>query len=250
MRLRSELASHNPTDEREPRFQHLTTVLFSMSLQSSPTLLDFAAKSSLKLVAESTSIEFDTLDVNPYEYLSKQQIDSLASSDRVDYCSLLIPGANGLGNLFENICDRVNSTHEILSLPGNPFAALRMAKSVVQRRSPQKAINIIAHSNGNLNVIPFLVGSLQTLARTMNWNPIPIKVCRLDPIGIPKSTVKGVAQVIDIGSNKPDSRDLRDRAALSFLRPDFRVREGIGHYDLLNDTEIFDCLTGSPYNFF
>ncbi|WP_019503093.1 hypothetical protein [Pseudanabaena sp. PCC 6802] len=221
-----------------------------MSLQSLPPLLEFAAKPSLKLVAESASIKFDTFDVNPYEYLSRQQLDSLASSDRVEYCSLLIPGANGLGNLFENICDRASRAHQILSLSGNPFTALSMAKSVVRRLSPQKAIHIIAHSNGNLNVVPFLVTSLQTLVRRMAWDLVPIKVCRLDPIGIPKSTVVGAAQVIDIGSNKPDSNDLRDRAALSFLRPDFRVRQGIGHYDLLNDTEILDRLIETPYNFF
>jgi hypothetical protein len=217
-----------------------------MPLQSSSILSGFTRKP----VAKSNSIGLVALDVDLYEYLSEQSLNSLSMIDRTEYCSLLIPGANGLGNLFENICDRTNTTHKILSLPGNPFAALRMAKSVVRRLSPQKAIHIIAHSNGNLNVVPFLVASLQTLTKAMNWELLPIKVCRLDPIGIPKSTVVGAAQVIDIGSNKPDSRDPRDRAALSFLRPDFRARQGIGHSDLLNDTEIFDRLTGSPYNFF
>jgi hypothetical protein len=193
---------------------------------------------------------FVTLEIDPYEFLSLRSGNSLASGDLVEYCSLLIPGANGLGNLFENLFDRADRTHKILSLPGNPFTALRRAKSVVQKLLPQKAIYIIAHSNGNLNVVPFLVASLQTLARSMSWDPIPIKVCRLDPIGIPKSTVIGAAQVIDIGSNKPMSRDPRDRAALKLLHPDFRARQGIGHSDLLNDAEIFDRLTGSPYNFF
>jgi hypothetical protein len=204
-----------------------------------------------ELTIRPTSVKFQTLDIDLYEYLSSQSLDTHASSDRTEYCSLLIPGANGLGNLFENICDRAHRTHKIFSLPGNPFTALRMAKSVVQELSPHVAIRIIAHSNGNLNVAPFLVGSLQTLAKTMNWRyPIPIKVCRLDPIGIPKSTIIGAQQVVDIGSNKPDSKDPRDRAALSFLQPDFRARQGIGHYDLLNDDEIFARLAGTPYHFF
>lgn len=218
-----------------------------MPFQSRPILQEFAVKAA----TNSTSVDFVAAEIDLHEYLSKQPIDSTGLSDLTGCCSLLIPGANGLGSLFENICDRANKSHKILSLSGNPFAALRMAKSVVRRLSPQQAIHIIAHSNGNLNVVPFLVASLQTLARTMNWgSPIPIKVCRLDPIGIPKSTIIGAQQVVDIGSNKPDSRDPRDQAALSFLRPDFRARQGIGHYDLLNDVEIFDRLSGSPYHFF
>jgi hypothetical protein len=231
----------NPSIER-----NIGAKYSSIPLQSLSILPELATNS----ITKSNSVELVALDIYLYEYLSKQPLNSLIASDRPEYCSLLVPGANGLGNLFEHICDRSKRVHKILALPENPFTALRMAKSVVRRLSPQKAIHIIAHSNGNLNIAPFLVASLRTLAKTMNRDPIPIKVCRLDPIGIPKSTVIGAAQVIDIGSNKPDSRDPRDRAALSFLRPDFRARQGIGHSDLLNDTEIFDRLTGSPYNFF
>jgi hypothetical protein len=213
-----------------------------MTLPSLPTLQELAIRS--------TSVKFKTLDIDLYEYLSSRSLDTLASSDRVG-CSLLIPGANGFGNLFENICDRTGGRGGVFLLPGTPFKAFKIAQAVVRKRSSrQKPINIIAHSNGNINVVPFLVASLQAVAWTINQgHPIPIRVCRLDPIGIPKSIIIGAAQVVDIGSNKPDSRDPRDRAALSFLRPDFRARKGVGHSDLLNDLEILDRLVTPPYNF-
>jgi hypothetical protein len=199
--------------------------------------------------AHSTSIGFKALDVDPYEYLSGQSLDTIDSND-FGRCSLLIPGANGFGNLFENICDRSGGRGGVFLLPGTPFKAFKIVQAVFQKRSPRKSINIIAHSNGNVNVVPFLVASLQAIAwRIDRCYPIPIKVCRLDPIGIPKSIIIGAEQVVDIGSNKPDSRDPRDRAALSFLRPDFRARKGVGHSDLLNDREILDRLATPPYNF-
>jgi hypothetical protein len=192
---------------------------------------------------------FTPLEIEHY-FTCTRSINFIDSSDRAESFSFLIPGANGLGSLSEHIRNRTDSTFRVLSLPGNPFAALKLAKSVIRKLSPQKSINIIAHSNGNVHVVPLLVASLQTMARKLRWeHSAPIFVCRLDPIGIPKSTVLGAAQVVDIGSNKPDSRDLRDLAALSFLRPDFRARQGIGHCDLINDAEIFDRLVEPPYNF-
>jgi hypothetical protein len=212
-----------------------------MTLPSLPALQELAIRS--------TSVKFKTLDIDLYEYLSSQSLDTHASSDR-GCCSLLIPGANGFGNLFENICDRSGGQGGVFLLPGTPFKAFKIAQAVFRKRSPCKSINIIAHSNGNINVVPFLVASLKAEAWTIGKGyPISIKVCRLDPIGIPKSIIVGAEQVVDIGSNKPDSRDPRDRAALSFLRPDFRARKGVGHSDLLNDLEILDRLVAPPYNF-
>lgn len=191
-----------------------------------------------------------TVPENEYYASCSKSIDFIDSSDRAESFSFLVQGANGLGSLFDLICDRTDCRFRILSLPRNPFTALKLAKSVIHKLSPQKSINIIAHSNGNVHVVPLLVASLQSMARKLGWDySTSIRVCRLDPIGIPKSIVLGATQVVDIGSNKPDSRDPRDRAALSFLRPDFRARLGIGHCDLLNDAEIFDRLIESPYNF-
>lgn len=136
-------------------------------------------------IVHSTSIGFKALDVDLYEYLSDQSLDTIDSNDR-GCCSLLIPGANGFGNLFENICDRSGGRGGVFLLPGTPFKAFKIAQAVFRKRSPCKSINIIAHSNGNVNVVPFLVASLQAIAwRFGRGYPIPIKVCRLDPIGIP-----------------------------------------------------------------
>jgi RHS repeat-associated protein len=178
-------------------------------------------------------IGFEGKDNNLYRYVDNTPITSVDPSGLVTFA---VPGADGLDRLPVNLFLLPGRRYGVFPLPSNPIQAVSLAVGLVQLRQPGEPVNIIAHSNGNLNILIPLVPALRLALRGDNCEPnVRINVARLDPTFVPKATVIGANQIVDVGSNNPNSDDIRDWASLNLLRPDFRAREGVGHNDLLNE---------------
>lgn len=65
---------------------------------------------------------------------------------------------------------------------------------------------------------------------------------RLDPTGVGKPGSKQCKNVIDIGSNNPNSTDLRDLAGAKNNEVDARAPDGIGHNGLLSNPVVRDAI--------
>ncbi|WP_342596962.1 RHS repeat-associated core domain-containing protein [Cyanobacterium aponinum UTEX 3222] len=182
-------------------------------------------------------ISFDSGTYNLYGYVDNNPV---SNSDPSGLVTFAIPGADGLDNLAVNISRLPLRRFGVFALSGDPVIDIPLALGLIQFRQTGEPINIIAHSNGNLSSVPFLVPALRFAVR--NCEPVQINVGRLDLTFVPKAFVIGANKIVDVGSNNPGSSDIRDRGSLAFLRPDFRARQGVGHNDLLNEWPILFVL--------
>ena len=99
-------------------------------------------------------------------------------------------------------------------------------------------INIIGHSDGT-KVANKVANSVKLFHPLTN-----IYLGRLDPTGVLR-VPRIVAQSFDIASNAPFSLAPPDILATiwwSVFRPDYRVRFGVSHGDLIKDSEVVNYL--------
>ena len=196
-------------------------------------------------------IGFSSGDTNLYRYVNNSPIDSIDPSGLLTF---VIPGADGYDRLWLNLLLRARNG-AVFPIGKNPVVASALAVSLASTFLKEgEQIYIMAHSAGNVEAVLPVITALRTLLtqkigqNTTNCqNPEvyfgSIHVGRLDPTGAPKLIFAiGANQVVDVGSNNPDSNDIRDKASLAWPFFDFRAEKGVGHNDLLNNTAVLDRL--------
>jgi RHS repeat-associated protein len=194
---------------------------------------------------------------NLYSYVGGNPI---SGSDPSGLRTYVTPGFNGdAGTLKKNITsmggagdspakDSVVELNSPSGLRQNPpFNGFGEEDIKVQimldlRQHPlerDEPVNLVAFSNGNL----FSAAAVEYLRKVLPSNT-QINVARLDSAGTNKPTA---CKVVDIGSNNPNSSDLRDR--LGALNPaDYRADPGVGHEGLANNLNVIRTLR-DKFNF-
>jgi RHS repeat-associated protein len=188
---------------------------------------------------------FEARDGNLTRYVLNNPVNGTDPSGLITFA---IPGGFGeLGNLLPNLFARVRR-YGVYPLPQKNITAIPIARLLLETIGENEPIVIISHSDANVSVVPLLIPFLKTTKPSIQYpcalSKHEIYVGRLDPTGVPKFVNRGADVIVDVGSNNPGSKDIRDRAALNpfLLKPDFRAKKGVSHDGLLDDREILNKL--------
>jgi RHS repeat-associated protein len=194
---------------------------------------------------------FGGKDTNLIRYVKNSPTNWVDPSGKITF---IIPGGfNEFGTLPDNLS--VGARYPVIRLPNTPgfgpasdfsgnlraavaFAKIQLFLTVGGGLQDCEPINIIGHSDGTK------VGN--TVANSVKvFHPLTnIYLGRLDPTGVFR-VPRFVAQSFDIASNAPLSLTPPDILATIWwriFRPDYRVRFGVNHGDLIKDYEVVNYL--------